>query len=488
MSGREEKNKLDIVSLINSNPLMKFQGDYESVLIEKFKTEFNDDEQKLFIVNFYCYNNYDSKDFIIDFNNVWKWLGFSRVDNCKTVLLKHFKKDIDYMATKLAPETSGASSYGGQNKEHIYLNIDCFKKLCLKSGTQKADVIHDYYIKMEKIINGIVLEQSHKLKEQLHIKDQEILTIKEKTMLDDFDKKRVIYLGFSEENVIKFGFSDDIKTRVCTHKREIGPQFVIQHIIETTFNRELELIIKQKLRENIITKKYDGRDKPQTELIQLDKNLTLTKLHKQILEMLEEFNSKDALVKAYEEIERLKEKYEKPIRESKPEKPIINHEVVELKKKVAQLKGEKQFIARNIITGEIKSFNSYDAARDITKIGSHSLRDNYLNQQRQCRGWVFHDHDKPCWYPPENFIFNVNTKPSSHMLMCKSVNKKTGSETYYNSIVECAEYISKLGVDFEDTETNRRTINRLVQTNKPTIHPYLSKFNWYIVENCGKTE
>lgn len=261
----------------------------------------------------------------------------------------------------------------------------------------------------------------------------------------------------------------------------------LQYIIETTYNRELEQLIKQKLKDKIITKVYEGRKEAQTELIQLDNTFTLSKLYKQILEYLETFNDKDALVKAYEEIERLKEKYEKKEEtKPKPEKPKVNQEITELKKKVAHLKGEKQFIARNIITGEIKSFNSYDAARDITKIGPHSLKDNYINQPRQCRGWVFHDYDKPCWYPPENFIFNVDTKPSSHMLMCKSVDKKTGSETYFNSIVECAEYISKLGVDFENTETNRRTINRLVQTNKPTVHKYLSKFNWYKVEYCGK--
>ena len=42
---------------------------------------------------------------------------------------------------------SKKKSKGGQNKEQILMNINTFKKLCLKAGTKKADEIHDYYIK-----------------------------------------------------------------------------------------------------------------------------------------------------------------------------------------------------------------------------------------------------------------------------------------------------------------------------------------------------
>ena len=32
---------------------------------------------------------------------------------------------------------------GGQNKETFLLNVETFKKFCLKAGTKKADEIHD---------------------------------------------------------------------------------------------------------------------------------------------------------------------------------------------------------------------------------------------------------------------------------------------------------------------------------------------------------
>jgi phage anti-repressor protein len=41
---------------------------------------------------------------------------------------------------------------GGHNKETFMLNINTFKKYCLKAGTKKADEIHEYYIKLEETL------------------------------------------------------------------------------------------------------------------------------------------------------------------------------------------------------------------------------------------------------------------------------------------------------------------------------------------------
>ena len=87
---------LDIVKLIEKNSLTRLSKDYESKLINKIKTNFTDTQQQLFVASFYCFLNYDSKkDFVINFDNVWKWIGFSRKGHAKTCLEKHFTMDID---------------------------------------------------------------------------------------------------------------------------------------------------------------------------------------------------------------------------------------------------------------------------------------------------------------------------------------------------------------------------------------------------------
>lgn len=168
---------IDIVNLIENNPITKFSGDYQSKLVEKVKNHFTNYEQQMFLASFYCYLKYDSKnDFVIDLDNVWKWLGFSQKINAKMLLEKQFIMDKDYkillllqQKQNIASEASGAKkeNRGGHNKEIIMLNVETFKKFCLKAGTKKADEIHDYFIKLENIMFEITKEESEQLKQQV---------------------------------------------------------------------------------------------------------------------------------------------------------------------------------------------------------------------------------------------------------------------------------------------------------------------------------
>jgi len=100
---------LDIVHLIERNPIARFQNStYQNKLIQKIQQNFTESHQQLFIGSFYCYLNYAKTDFVIDLDNIWKWLGFTRKDNCKRLLEKYFIIDIDYIVENLAPPIGGA--------------------------------------------------------------------------------------------------------------------------------------------------------------------------------------------------------------------------------------------------------------------------------------------------------------------------------------------------------------------------------------------
>jgi len=88
---------LDIVKLIESNPITRFTNTYNVKLLDKMKSNFTEFEQQLFITSFYCYLNYNKiTDFVIDLDNIWKWLGFSQKDAAKRLLEKKITRDIDY--------------------------------------------------------------------------------------------------------------------------------------------------------------------------------------------------------------------------------------------------------------------------------------------------------------------------------------------------------------------------------------------------------
>ena len=174
---------VDIVKLIECNPNTKFSGNYQSKLVEKVEKQFNNYEQQMFLASFYCYLNYNSNDFVIDLDNVWKWLGFTSKWTAKRLIEKLFiiNKDYQFLLHPKVEQNNNAAQVGeekkdtrgGHNKEIVMLNINTFKKFCLKAGTKKADEIHNYFIKLEEILQEIMKEESDELKNQLlHLEDQ----------------------------------------------------------------------------------------------------------------------------------------------------------------------------------------------------------------------------------------------------------------------------------------------------------------------------
>ena len=181
----ENTTSIDIIGLIENNPISKINITCKSKLIEKIQSKFTSYEQQLFLSSFYCYLKYDKiNDFVINLDDIWEWLGFSKKYHAKYLLEKQFIIDKDYkiLLPKLRqqdfmkknddeivlhPKKESKSSHGGHNKETIMMNIQTFKKFCLKAGTKKADEIHDYFIKLEESLNEILEEETTELKTQL---------------------------------------------------------------------------------------------------------------------------------------------------------------------------------------------------------------------------------------------------------------------------------------------------------------------------------
>ena len=226
---------LDIVNLIERNPITKLTNTYRGKLLMKIKSQFTDVEQQLFVTSFYCYLNYNaSTDFVVDLDNVWQWLGFSTKQKAKMLLQKIFVLNKDYIESL---NLQVKRQKGGQNRETFLLSIRAFKLFCLKAGTKKADQMHEYYVKLEQILHDLILEESDELKLQLDQTKIELekktlqfkmekYEIKEKTILDHFpENTQCVYYGIidnlsdTNEPLVKFGNSNNLKYRVKKHRQ-----------------------------------------------------------------------------------------------------------------------------------------------------------------------------------------------------------------------------------------------------------------------------
>jgi hypothetical protein len=249
----------DIVDLIENNPITKLSITYQNKLLTKIKTKFTENEQQIFVASFYGFLNYDSKmDFVIDLDDVWKWLKFSTKQKAKMLLENHFVKDTDYITTLTQQVKQPVHIKGGHNKEIIMLNIATFKKFCLKAGTKKADEIHDYYIKLEETLQEVVHEESAELKLQLEKTNMELEKsentrekIREKTLLEQFGSNvQCVYYGViddlsdANEPLIKFGNSNNLRNRVLNHK-ETYANFRLVNAFKVENKMQIENAIKE---------------------------------------------------------------------------------------------------------------------------------------------------------------------------------------------------------------------------------------------------
>ena len=91
----------------------------------------------------------------MDLDLIWKWLGFGKKSDCKSLPVNNFEENKDYKVSvgqdhknfaaasaaaklKALAKEEKIETRGGLNKETILLTVWCFKKLCFKAKTQKA--------------------------------------------------------------------------------------------------------------------------------------------------------------------------------------------------------------------------------------------------------------------------------------------------------------------------------------------------------------
>lgn len=291
--------QLNIVELIEKNPITRLSSTYNNKLLNKIKDNFTDFEQQLFISSFYCYLNYNqNKDFIVDLDTIWKWMGFSVKIKAKILLEKHFKIDIDYinLLYDSAQQNLHEKKHGGHNKETIMLNINTFKLFCLLSDTKKSKEIHSYFIKLENLLHEVLEEETQELKDKLlkiqNNNEQEKQKAIEETLIKQFPiNTECIYFGTINntnefgDKLIKFGHTNNLHHRILDHRKNYY-NFCLIEAFKVQNKVEIENLIKThpKIKTQIRSIEINGKNK--TEIIAYDNHFTIVELTKYIKEII----------------------------------------------------------------------------------------------------------------------------------------------------------------------------------------------------------
>jgi hypothetical protein len=373
-----------------NNYITKYYNQIDNIYIDKFWSSIN------------------NKHWIYVDDVLIEWIGYKK-DNGKfkyTNLIKeNFKENIDYKTYNYddinkifhSPLEENENykeilTFKDKLKEvhnrtlHLILSPKCFKKSLMMIRTERANSIRDYYVDIEEIcleFNKYLLENKNQEFEnknkELANKDLESKKKVEITLRDSFNKRCVVYLikvKIDDEIIYKFGYTDDIVTRLRTHKNQISDDIELIYCIESKDNKILEKLLIDYLEQYKFRIKRTINDKQQTELLKVNdiemiknklielnndvenEKLLIIKLKNKIIDLENEnINLKQQLLLKDDEIvNKLKNKI------AKLEKEILDY-------KLNETNENKQFIEnKDIVTDRIHK------KREVDKIDPTTLK------------------------------------------------------------------------------------------------------------------
>ena len=88
------------------------------------------------------------KKFVVDFDNLWKWCGYSSKHKAKEQLKRNFNEHTDYIEIN---EVNGSSKL-----IKVYTTTDCAKEFGMLSRTEAGRAVRKYFIEAERELNTLL--------------------------------------------------------------------------------------------------------------------------------------------------------------------------------------------------------------------------------------------------------------------------------------------------------------------------------------------
>ena len=168
----------------------------------------------------------------------------------------------------------------GGNQKMVYLTELGLYKVLFKSRKPIAEKFQDWVC---EVVKEIRLTGEYKLNKTIQDLTDEIIQNniqfninlcrnREKTLIESYKNKSVIYLAHIIGDDYKFGITTNIERRVHDHKADFGPSFILLLAFESTFYSKIENKVKTELKDKIYAKIFN--EQRRVELIKINESFT----------------------------------------------------------------------------------------------------------------------------------------------------------------------------------------------------------------------
>lgn len=295
---------LTIFKNINTNFIGNLFETCGDPLIDNISNHLNDDEQQLFINLFGLCNSYHiTEDYVIDFDEVWKLLGFTQKNSAKQILTTNFELNKDYKIQNNSNDGKVNIRRGGHNKQIIMLNIETFKLFCINANMPISKLFQKYYVTFEYITGVIIRNKLGNKMNDLN-KVNKIKTEECKSSINNTNIKNKIDKCEPNDNDKNINSTKGIKilNKLNELEKKVDNQRSNNNTTNTKISNELENKINNSKVNNITTNINDVTNieilnklnELENKFKQLEKKSSSTKLEK--LKIKESNKSNDSNV------------------------------------------------------------------------------------------------------------------------------------------------------------------------------------------------
>jgi hypothetical protein len=176
--------------------------------------------------------------FPVDFDDAWKWIGYSRKDNALVALKAELDLDVEYMLLNIQEQDVPLtfSDFQRSHPTKYMLSIEGFKIFCQAAGTTQGKKVRRQYIQIEKAYLALKAEKS-----------QEIYP----AMLDARIFQRDTIEPWADGHVEAFGWLLKLlEVNQAAAPMRMGPARIeyrnkIEYVDRTEYLKEVEIQIKE---------------------------------------------------------------------------------------------------------------------------------------------------------------------------------------------------------------------------------------------------
>jgi phage anti-repressor protein len=186
-------------------------------------------------------------DFVLDANQVSKWLGVTKQMIVKT-LRESYTQKVDYIIEH-APNKKGRK--GSNNYKKVTMTPDCFKRLSMRSRSKRAEEVRTYFILLESLIikyKDFIIQGMDKQMQQME------RSLKPKDQNDGEGYVYVIKASPEKDSVYKIGRTGSWGSRMATYNTGTVDGVEVLFRYRTSSYKAVERCVKALIKEHQLRK------------------------------------------------------------------------------------------------------------------------------------------------------------------------------------------------------------------------------------------